>query len=192
MKNRWKIGLLSTIIAIGWATQGETTVVMLDQSNFAINNRQPIQATIVDRNGQNYQQTVYYDPAIRGVDLDARWAGPNASIYFPTLNTGYVWYNGYWVNPEGYYWNGGNRYSVGPTWNDYWGGYWKGRGYWNGNWHDHNWHGEGWHGGGDWHGGDVHGGGWHGGDVHGGAVHGGEWHGGEARGGDARGDGHRR
>ncbi len=144
----------------------DAAVVVFDQAG--MNSAQPIEATIVDSNGNTFQQTVYYDPSIGGVDMNANWAGPNASIYFPTLGTGYVWYNGYWVNPEGYYWNNGARYYVGPTWNGYWANYWSGRPYWNGNWHGGHWRGgwhDGWHG--NWHGGEGWHGGWHGGEGHG-------------------------
>jgi hypothetical protein len=185
MKKSWALLLVSVVIATGWTSQAEAAVVVVDQPGVVLNSRQSLPVVVVDSNGNTFQQTVYYDPSLGGIDLNTSWAGPNASVYFPTLNTGYVWYNGYWVNPAGYYWNGGRRYYVGPTWNNYWVGYWNGRNHWNGVWyggHGGDWHGGYWHGG-DWHGGGWHGDNWHGGDWHGGNWHGGDWHGGGWHGG---------
>lgn len=182
MKKTWALLLVSTTILTGWTTQAEAVVVVVDQPGVVFNTRQALPAVIVDSNGNTIQQTVYYDPSLGGIDLDTSWAGPNASVYFPSLNTGYVWYNGYWVNPAGYYWTGGRRYYVGPAWNNYWGGYWRGHPHWNGVWYGgHGGHG-GWHGGG-WHGGDWHEGGWHGNGWHGGHEGGENWHGGHEGGG---------
>jgi hypothetical protein len=141
--------LASVALATGWVNQGEAAVVVLGGPGIALNYCQPIQAIIIDSNGNTFQQTVYYDPAIGGVDLNTAWAGPNASVYFPAFGTGYVWYNGYWVDRTGYYWNAGRRIYIGhPNWGNYWVGYWHGRPHWDGGWyvgwHD-NWHG-GWHG----------------------------------------------
>ena len=153
MKHCLKIVIFFFVLATCWIVQGEAVVVVLDQPGVVFTHRQPIQVVVVDANGNNMEQTVYYDSSIGGIDLNASWAGPNASVYFPSFNTGYVWYNGYWVNPNGYYWNGGRYYSVGPNWNIYWSGYWRGHSHWNGCWHG-GWHRGyhcGWHGG--WHGG---------------------------------------
>lgn len=139
MKKSWALLLLSSLFAAGWTLHATAAVVVLDQGGATLTSQQPIQAVIVDSNGNSFQQTVYYNPSAGGIDLDTSWAGPNASVYFPSLNTGYVWYNGYWVSPEGYYWNGGNRLYVGPTWNNYWTNYWSGRNYWNGDWHHNHW-----------------------------------------------------
>lgn len=140
---------LFTCLVAGWLASGNAAVVVIGGPGVVLTNRQPIQAVIVDSNGNTFQQNVFYDSAIGGVDLDTSWAGPNASVYFPTIGTGYVWYNGYWVDQTGYYWNGKNRVYIGhPNWNNYWSGYWHGRNHWNGGWHEGS-HG-GWHG--DWHG----------------------------------------
>jgi hypothetical protein len=137
--------LLTSILATGWIVQGEAAVVLIGGPEIVLTNRQPVQAVVVDTNGNTYQQTVYYDPAIGGVDLDTSWAGPNASVYFPDYGTGYLWYNGYWVDRAGFYWNGGQRVYIGhPYWHDHWAGYWGGgpgvywhgdSGYWHGGWH---------------------------------------------------------
>lgn len=127
--------LLTAFLTIGWIGQGEAAVVMIGGPGIVLSYRQPIQAVVVDPSGNTYQQTVYYDPAIGGVDLDTSWAGPNASVYFPQYGTGYVWYNGVWVDRAGFFWDGGRRVYIGdPHWHDHWGVYWGG-GY--GGWHSH-------------------------------------------------------
>lgn len=130
--------LFATILAVGSAAQSEAAVVRIGGPGICLTYRQPVHAVIVGPAGNSIEQTVYYDPAIGGVDLDTGWAGPNASVYFPAYQTSYIWYNGFWVDQAGSYWDGGRRvYITHPHWHDYWGGYW----------HNH-WH-EGWHRG--WH-----------------------------------------
>lgn len=134
MKTSWLI-IFATLIAICFFSYVEAAVVALGGPGITLTARQPIQAVIIDPNGNNLQQTVYYDPAIGGVDLNTTWAGPNASVYFPTFQTGYIWYNGNWVDHAGYYWKGGRRVYVGhPNWGSHWTGYWHNR-----------WHGGGRH-----------------------------------------------
>jgi hypothetical protein len=137
MRRSWTLLLVSIVIATGWIAQGEAAVVLLGRPGIVMN-PQPVQAIIVDSNGNTIQQTVYYDPAIGGVNLETSWAAPNASVYFPAFDTGYVWYNGYWVDHTGYYWDGGRRVYIGhPNWGNFWVGYWHGRNHWHGGWHDH-------------------------------------------------------
>lgn len=137
MKKPW-ILVLASLLSIGFTSKTEAAVVTIGGPGISLTYRQPVQTVVVDTNGNTLQQTVYYDPAIGGVNLDTSWAGPNASVYFPAYQTGYVWYNGFWVDHAGYYWDGGRRvYLNHPHWGDHWSGYW----------HNH-WH-EGWHGG--WH-----------------------------------------
>lgn len=110
-----------------WMAQGDAAVVLLGGPGVVINYHQPIQAVIVDTNGNTFEQTVCYDPAIGGVNLNTAWAGPNASVYFPAYRTGYIWNNGYWVDQTGFYWNGERRvYMSHPNWNNHWAGYWQG------------------------------------------------------------------
>lgn len=139
MKTKW-LFCIASILATCCMTRGEGAVVMLGGPGVALSYHQPVHAVIVDPNGNSYQQTVYYDPAIGGVDLNSSWAGPNASVYFPELGAGYVWYNGFWVDHAGYYWNGKQRaYIEHPYWRDHWAGYWNAHGGWNDGWH------AGWH-----------------------------------------------
>lgn len=88
--------------------------------------QQPVQVIVYDSYGNAYESTAYYDSSIGGIDIDTAWAGPNASIYLPMFNTGYLWFNGFWVDREGYYWDHGRRlYLNSPRWNDHWSGYWR-------------------------------------------------------------------
>lgn len=123
----------SLILGCGWFGEGQAAVVIVGGPGVVLTDRQPIQAVIVDTAGNTVEQTVYYNPALGGVDLDTSLAGANASVYFPSFGTGYVWYNGYWVDPNGYYWNGSARVSAGhPHWREYWSGYWGRRSHWHG------------------------------------------------------------
>lgn len=136
MKKFSFISVFLLVFAFGKMAQGNAAIVTVGAPGVVFSSGQPIQAVVVDSAGNNFQQTIYYDPAIGGVDLDTNWAGPNASVYFPTLGTGYVWYNGYWVDQAGYYWNGGRRVYVGhPHWGNFWVGYWHGRDHWHGHGH---------------------------------------------------------
>jgi hypothetical protein len=136
MKNFRLLLIASINFALGGSCTGEAAIVTIEQPGVVLNASQPIQAIIVDSSGNTVEQTVYYNPSLGGVDLNASWAGPNASIYFPAYNTGFIWYNGFWVSPEGYYWNGGKRVYVShPHWGNYWSGYWHGRNHWQGDWH---------------------------------------------------------
>jgi hypothetical protein len=140
MKKSWLL-LLATILSTIYIAKGEAAVVMLGGPGITLSYRQPVQAIVVDANGNSCQQTVFYDPNIGGVDLDTSWAGPNASVYFPDYGTGYLWYNGVWVDQTGYYWNGTQRIYIGhPSWRDHWAGYWRGHGGWRGGWHEGGWH----------------------------------------------------
>lgn len=97
-----------------------------------------VPAVIVGPGGSTVEQTVVYNPSVGGFDINADLVGVDASIYFPTLNTGYVWYDGHWVDHEGFYWNNGARVYIGhPHWNEYWGGYWGRHHHWDGHHHPH-------------------------------------------------------
>jgi hypothetical protein len=156
--------LLASSLAVGFIAQGEATVIKIEGANVA--QAQPVKVIIIDSNGRTFEQTANYDPAVGGIDIDTNWAGPNASIFIPSLNVGYVWYNGYWVNQEGYYWNGSQRVAVPqiPQWREHWNHYWRahrgGEGWQGGR--DGRWQGredggnrgEGWQGRGGWQGSD--------------------------------------
>lgn len=189
MKKIIMLGVMAFAMSI--SSKLPAGVIVFNGGLVAYSSQQPINAVFTDSDGNSYQQTVYYNPAIGGVDIGN--PGSYVSVYFPTLGSAYLWNNGYWVGEDGYYWNNGTRVYVGPNWNDHWHAYWGPRGGWygggyygHGGWghndvnvnnfygnrHD-GWHNNEWHGGNDWHGG-----------------RGGDWHGGhEGRGGEG---GHRR
>ena len=171
------LSVMALTISISQAV--EAGVIVFNSGSPVYTSQQPINAVFTDSNGNSYEQTVYYNPAIGGVDLNN--SGSYASVYFPTLGTAYLWNNGFWVGEDGYYWNNGARVYIGPNWHDHWHSYWGPRGGYGGGYYGHgggwghtdvhvnNFYGhDGGHGGGgEWHGGgDRHGGG--GGDRHGG------------------------
>jgi hypothetical protein len=103
--------------------------------NVTFTAQQPVNAIIIDGDGNTVEKTFVYDPAVSGIDVGIQGA-PMTSIYFPDSNTRYIWYNGYWVGEDGYYWDRGHRGYVNmPTWNVYWGGYWNN--HWHDSWHRH-------------------------------------------------------
>ena len=118
--------LLALSLSIGTVNQTEAVALKIGGPGVVFTNQQPVQVIIIDSNGNTLDKTIYYNPEIEGLDLDASWAGPNASIYIPSLGTGYLWYNGFWVNQDGYYWDHGRRVYVTdvPQWRTHWTGYW--------------------------------------------------------------------
>lgn len=113
-------------LTLGFTAQSEAVAVRIGSPRITFTPKQPIQAIIVDSNGNATEQTFYYNADIDGVDIAESMGGPDASIYFPSLGTGYIWYNGNWVDQEGYYWNGAERISINhPQWKDRWTGYWN-------------------------------------------------------------------
>lgn len=138
MKKIWSFCLWSAFIGLTQAT-ASASLVSLQVPGVNLSVGEPIKAIIVTPDGNTVEQTVPYNPTLGGVDINAGLVGANASIYFPSLNAGYVWYDGHWVDNEGYYWNNGARVYVNhPHWHEYWGGYWGRYHHWDGGWHrDH-------------------------------------------------------
>lgn len=122
---------LASLLVLGWSAQGDAVPIRLEESVVnRIPNRQNIEVVIIDSQGHIYHQVVPYNPEIGGIDINIAEFGPHSSIYFPDLGFGYVWYNGYWVSEEGYYWDGQRRvYINDPNWKNYWVHYWQGNQY---------------------------------------------------------------
>lgn len=142
MKKSW-LFLLASVLTFGGITQTEATIIRTD--GVLLTHREPIEVLITDSYGNTYRQIVDYDPLIGGIDIDTGWAGPYASIYLPAWGIGYVWYNGYWVDESGYYWDGPRRVYIDyPEWNNYWVTYWGKvrRGDRDGHWWYKHWHGD--------------------------------------------------
>jgi hypothetical protein len=114
----------SCLIFSGIAKAGP---LILNSPNIVFTNQQPIEAIIVDANGNPTTQTIYYNGTIGGFDIPSTKLGPNASIYFPSLQTGYIWHNGFWVDEGGsYFLNGQRHYVTNPEWHTHWSTYWGG------------------------------------------------------------------
>lgn len=95
----------------------------------------PVETIIVNKNGTMIEGQYTYDPEQGGVVINnyEEVAGPGASLFFPTMTVGMLWWNGYWVDHEGYYWNGRTWSQVNdPHWHDNWNHYWNDN--WNNKW----------------------------------------------------------
>lgn len=135
-----KLAILSmTAAALSTAPELPAGVVVLNTPGVTLTAGQPVTAVFTDANGNTVEQQVYYNANLGGVDIGNTAA--YTSVYFPTMGSSYIWYNGNWVGQDGYYWNNGARVYVGPQWHDHWNGYW---GNYHGGWHD------------GWRGGDNH------------------------------------
>ncbi len=122
---------LASLLVLGWSAQGDALPIKFEGSSTRIfSNRQSVEVVIIDGEGHIYHQTLPYDSALGGVDINLGQIGPHSSIYFPELGVGYIWYNGQWVNQEGYSWDGRTRvYINDPNWKKYWVHYWQGNSY---------------------------------------------------------------
>lgn len=162
------------------------------------NNPASVNTIIINNNGEVTTQDYPYDPDRGGIIINnnVEVGGPGCSLFFPGFGVGFLWYNGFWCDGLGYYWNGfGFGFCGFGGWPGYWGGYW--RHHWARSWHhyySHHYHdahfhyhrdyhhfsGRARHTGGHGHGGHGHGG--HGGHGRGGHGHGGGHHGGHGHG----------
>lgn len=183
------------------ADASASNVIPVPEAQKQYNQPTQVNAVIVNKNGEMSETQYTYDPNQGGVVINNYYevAGPDCSIYFPLWGIGFLWWSGFWVDGDGYYWDGYRyRYCNYPHWHNHWNNYWHGtwynkrRGYYHahggrqGNF-DHNRgmhrpaHGGPREGGGPRGGGGPHGGGPHGGGGgHGGGGHGGG-HGGGGR-----------
>lgn len=129
MKNR-QILIMAALLALGTIGEVEGAFIKIVPPEVVINSPQSVDVVIVDSQGKVYQQTAHYDPIQGGIDIDVAGAGANASFYVPSWKTGYVWYNGFWVDEHGYYWGPSGKVAINvPNWRNHWVGYW-GK-YWN-------------------------------------------------------------
>lgn len=170
------------------ANSDASTVVPLPEAQQQYTSATPVDAIVVDKDGNMSERQYTYDPNRGGVVINNYYqvAGPDCSLYFPAFGVGFLWNNGFWVDSQGYYWNGIGFGFVGyGYWNSHWNYYWHHN--WNNRWnhyrssHPHgHWSGHGGHGARNVNRGGMHrpsshasrGGGGHGGG-HGGGGHGG-------------------
>jgi hypothetical protein len=95
-----------------------------------------VNAIIVDGNGNMSQQVFPYNPQNQQVDVGSASQGENASIYFTLFMMGFMWWDGYWVGHNGYYWDGHtNVYVKNVNWNNHWNNYWHNT--WNQKWNNY-------------------------------------------------------
>lgn len=148
MKMQWI--LITLALALGWSNVGDAAVIYLGE-NVTVPTEQPINAIIVDGNGNTVEKVFYYNPSLGGVDIGGSWDAECTSIVLPDYNVRYLWAGGYWLDEGGYYWLGGRRYFYNyPGWGVHWSGYWSN--HWHDSWHDHYYHHyDHWHDHGHWH-----------------------------------------
>lgn len=115
-------------------SQNASQVIPLPEADQS-DSSEPVDAIVVDKNGTMQQMQYTYDPDQGGVVINnyEEVSGDGASIFFPAFEVGMLWWGGYWVDHEGYYWNG-NRYAQvhDAHWNDNWNHYWHQN--WNHKW----------------------------------------------------------
>ncbi len=188
--------------------ESTSKVVPLPEAEQQYSEATPVDAIIVDKDGNMTERQYTYDPAQGGVVINNynQVAGPDCSLYFPVFGVGFLWWGGYWVDYNGYYWNGyGWGYVNYNRWHGRWNNYWHHN--WNNKWngyrraHPNSRHAGGHNGRGNFHNnrgmnrqshsqmrrqggqgghggqGGRGGGGGHGGGGHGGGGHGGGGHG---------------
>jgi hypothetical protein len=176
MKRVLLVGLLLLPFVSGFG-DNTTTVVAIPNGNQVVSSPTPVDAIVVDSNGNMSQQQVQYDPNAAngqgGVTINNNYGGDNASLFLPLFQMGFIWSMGYWVGHDGSYWNGHNTVYINNShWDNHWNNYWhnnwgpKWQHYYNQHHNDPNFryrdHGEDWHqNAGNWRG-KANGGGFHG------------------------------
>lgn len=105
-----------------------------------------VDAIVMDPKGTVLEKKASFDPATGILGIPDYEGVDQASVFIPDLGARYLWNKGYWVNPQGSYWNGkayvtltepGWRTSWHHYWHDYWPHHWSH--YWEGHRHDPNW-----------------------------------------------------
>lgn len=134
MKTPWILPTLLTAM-LALSSTVDAAVIYLG-ANINVPTDKPINAIVVDGNGNTYEKVYYYNPALCGVDIGSSWDADSTSVFFPDYNVRYLWSNGYWLDENGYYWTGGHRYYYDyPGWSAHWGLYWNN--HWHDSWHSH-------------------------------------------------------
>jgi hypothetical protein len=122
------------------ANNAASTVIPVPEARSQYNSPTPVDAVVVDKDGNMTQTQYTYDPNQGGVVINNYYqvGGPDASIYFPLWGIGFLWWSGFWVDSYGYYWNGyGYGYVRSARWGNHWNNYWHSN--WNNKWN--NYHG---------------------------------------------------
>ena len=111
-----------------------------------------LEAIVLDANGNMTDQQYLYNPSTELMIINSNTEGDNASIFFPLFSVGFIWWNGHWVNLDGYYYYDDEAYWFldgyyfdtddyplvqvkHADWNNYWNGYWNN--HWDNHWHNY-------------------------------------------------------
>jgi hypothetical protein len=118
-------------------SSSSTRVIPVPEVEQKYSSPTPVNAVVVDRNGNMTETRYTYDPDQGGVVINnyEEISGPGSSVFFPEDEVGLMWWDGFWVDHEGYYWNGANFVLVDdPGWRGRWDQYWQRdwRNKWNG------------------------------------------------------------
>ena len=115
--------------------------IMIPREDVNVSSPTQVQAIVLDSNGNMTEEEYTYDPDTQVIVINS--GGDNASVFFPLFATGFIWWNGYWVNREGYYYDNDRWVHVDDhDWDGHWNGYWNN--HWDNHWHNHwnNHHGD--------------------------------------------------
>lgn len=126
--------LILTIISFSVHCYGD--VINIQGATSVTTTSSQVNAIVVDGNGNMSQQVFPYNPQSQQVDVGSADKGDNASIYLTLFMMGFMWWDGYWVGHNGYYWDGHtNVYVKNVNWNNHWNNYWHNT--WNQKWNNY-------------------------------------------------------
>lgn len=109
--------------------------VMIPNSEMNAESPTPVQVIVTDSNGNVTEQEATYDPDTETVSVNAP-TGDDASIFFPLLGLGYLWWDGNWVNGDGEYYENNRWVHIdNDDWNHHWNNYWNHD--WDNHWHNY-------------------------------------------------------
>lgn len=110
--------------------------IVIPREDVNVSSPTQLQAIVVDPNGNVTEQECTYDPQTQVVVVDSQNSGENASVFFPLLSMGFLWWDGYWVDRDGYYYNNNRWVRVNDDhWDNHWNNYWNKN--WDGHWHNY-------------------------------------------------------
>lgn len=118
--------------------QSASNVIPLPEAEKEYDSPTPVDAIVVDKDGDMSEQQYTYDPDAGGVVINNynEVSGPDCSIYFPLFAVGFIWWGGYWCDHDGYYWSGHGYHRANYNhWHNHWNNYWHNN--WNNKWHQY-------------------------------------------------------
>ncbi len=130
------LGLLVIVIISATFLLQADSQVMIPNGNSGISSPTPVQAIVVDSQGNVSEQEYTYDPNTQVIVINSNNSGDNASLFFPLFAMGFIWWEGYWVNHDGNYWVDNHWVHVNNVnWDKHWNNYWHN--HWNNRWHNY-------------------------------------------------------